>query len=350
MRILLAADPILPVPPEKYGGIERVVDGLVGELRRRGHEVGLLAKRGSTCVADHSHAWPCDAVWGRVATFRNALALRRAARSMKADVVHSFARLAYLLPMLPLSQAKIMSYQRHPGVRQIRWARRFSRLSTLRFTGCSDFIVNMGRVSGTRWRSIPNFVDVDRIPFTTTVAPDAPLLFLSRVESIKGPDLAIEIARRAGRRLIIAGNRAFSGPESNFFEKSIAPHIATGGVDYVGEVDDAAKYALLTQSAGLLLPLRWDEPFGIVLIEALAAGTPAIVFARGAAPEIITHGRTGFLVKNVEEARLAVEKLPTLRRAECRTNAEQRYSLSVCTSQYEVLYRDLLAATRAQLA
>lgn len=344
MRLLLAADPILPVPPAGYGGIERIVDSLIGEYRARGHVVGLVGHRDSTAAVDAFYPWPGADVRGRRDTLRNARALRAAARDFAPDFVHSFARLLYLLPLLlDRRLPKMMSYQRHTGPRLIRWATRLAGPS-LQFTGCSDFICAQGRPGGGRWTAVPNFVDLAKIDVVPRVAPDAPLLFLSRVESIKGPDLAIAIARRAGRRLIIAGNRAASGPEAAFFDRAVAPHLGRDGIEWVGEVGDVQKNELLGRAAALLVPIQWDEPFGIVFAEALAAGTPVITCARGALPEIVEPGRTGFFIRDEADGVAAIDRLSALDRGACRAAAEARFSLSVCATQYLDLYR---AATGA---
>lgn len=340
MRILLACDPMIPVPPAGYGGIERIVDALIGEYRARGHQVALIGHGDSTCAVDAFFPWPGADVRGRRDTLRNAFALRAAVRRFQPDVVHSFARLIYLLPLLLLDRRrpKLMSYQRHTGPRQIRWARRLGGHS-LRFTGCSDYICGLGRPGGGEWTAVPNFVDLAKIDFVPRVSADAPLLFLSRVESIKGPDLAIAIARAAGRRLILAGNRAADGPEAEFFEHAVAPHLGCDGIEWVGEVGDARKNELLGRAAALLVPIRWDEPFGIVFAEALAAGTPVITCARGALPEIVEPGRTGFFIDSTAAGVAAVGRLDELDRAACRRAAEQRFSLPVCADRYLELYQ-----------
>jgi len=341
MKILLTADPILPVPPSGYGGIERIVDGLATEFSRLGHTVGLVAKSGSACAVAQKFVWPGQDVQSTRHTLRNAFALRYAVKRFKPDVVHSFSRLAYLLPVLPRGVAKVMSYQRHVGGKQISVARRLAKKS-LHFTGCSEFICAQGRKSGGRWRAIPNFVDLTRYTFSPSVPPDAPLVFLSRIEAIKGPDLAIAIAKRAGRRLLLAGNRAEQGPEAEFFTRKIAPHLGQNGIDWVGEVNDSVKNTLLSNAAALLVPIQWDEPFGIVFVEAMATGTPIITCARGAAPEIIEPGKTGFFIQAVEDGAAAVNRLPQLKRQACREVVEQQFSAGVVAEQYLGLYDDLL--------
>lgn len=343
MRILLTADPILPVPPLLYGGIERIVARLVAELRARGHVVGLVALSGSSEPVDALYPWPAADVGGRIATFRNALALHRAAGDFRPDIVHSFARLAYLLPLLPSKLPKIMSYQREPGVSQTRLATRLSRNGSMVFTGCSSHIAALGRVGGGAWHAIPNFADTGVLHPDPTPPPDhAPLVFLSRLDRIKAPHLAIAIARASGRPLILAGNRAESGPDADYFDREVAPLIDGHDVTWVGPVNDVEKRRLLASARAMLVPVQWEEPFGIVFAEALACGCPVISCPRGALPEIIDEGVTGFLIQTVAQGAGAVSRAGTLSRAACRRAAETRFSPAAVADRYESLYHSLL--------
>ena len=337
MRILLTADPPLPVPPPGYGGIERIVDALARCFRIQGHTVGLVAHPDSTCAVDALFGWPSTGRDG--GSLRNSLALLRATRRFRPDVLHSFSRLGYLLPLLFAPLPKVMSYQRHTGGRQIAWAARLAGRS-LRFTGCSEYICAMGRPSGGAWSAVHNFVELDKVTFVPRVPADAPLVFLSRIESIKGPDIAIDIARASGRRLILAGNRADKGPERDFWDRRIAGRIGRDGVEWVGEVNDERKNDLLGRAAALVVPIQWDEPFGIVFAEALAAGTPVITCARGATPEIIEPGRTGFFVSDAAGGAAAVARLDQIDRLACRRSAESRFSSVVCSAQYLKIYQE----------
>lgn len=340
MRILFVADPMLPVPPRLYGGIERIVARLIAELRARGHQVALVGLAESTEPVDALFPWPALRVGHPLDTARNALALRRAVREFRPDLVHSFARLAYLIPLLPSRLPKIMSYQRDPGPRQTRLAGRLARAGSLAFTGCSEHIAARGRVGGGAWHAIPNFADTGVLhPDPAPPPPDAPLVFLSRLDRIKGADLAIAIARRAGRRLILAGNRPDSGPDAEHFETKVAPLIDGEFVTWVGPVDDTAKRRLLAAAHAMLVPIQWDEPFGIVFAEALACGCPVISCPRGALPEIVEPGVTGFLIQSLEEGTRAVAEVGSLSRAACRLAAERSFSPAAVTDRYEALYR-----------
>jgi glycosyltransferase involved in cell wall biosynthesis len=337
MRVMLTADPELPVPPVTYGGIERIVADLVHGLRRRGHTVGLTARAGSTAEADRCYAWPGVTSRGAWPTLKNGLALRRGVIDFRPDVLHSFSRLWYLVPLLPSRLPKVMSYQRAPSLRTTARARRLARKS-LTFTGCSEYICRTGRPGGGRWEAIPNFVDPDRYTYRSAVPADAPLVFLSRVEPIKGAHLAIAVARRAGRRLLIAGNHADEGDNGRYWREEIVPHLGRDGIDYVGPVDDRQKDEMLGNAAALLVPVQWDEPFGIVFAEALACGTPVISCPRGALPEIVRDGREGFLADTVDRLVEAVGRLDEIDRAACRERVDKAFSASEVVRRYEQLY------------
>lgn len=343
MRIVLTADPEIEVPPEAYGGIERVVDGLVRRLRARGHQVCLLAKPGSTCPADAFYGWPGARSQSLPDTLRNTWTLWKAIRAFRPDVVHSFSRVAYLAPHLRGRIPLIMTYERDPSLRTVGLAAKLAAPNVLSFTGCSDYIAACGRPAGGHWEGIPNFAEMDAMKFSPAVAPDAPLVFLSRVESIKGAHWAIEIARRMGKRLIIAGNHADSGEEGEYWKREIVPWIGRDGIEYVGPVNDEQKNVVLGQAQAMVVPIQWNEPFGIVFAEALACGTPVISCPRGSLPEIVRQGVDGFLIRSIEEGCEAVAKLGTIDRATCRRRAEDEYSPDVVTERYLDLYRRAIA-------
>jgi glycosyltransferase involved in cell wall biosynthesis len=337
MKIFVTADPGLPVPPRLYGGIERVIALLVGGLHARGHDVTLFAHPESEVEADlvpypgrdHSAS----------ATALNAALIAREVRRRKPDIVQSFGRLACLLPILPWRVPKVMSYQRQVTPRTVRWARRLSG-GTLTFTGCSRRLIASVAHLGP-WNVVYNAVPLAHYQWTRSVAPDAPLVFLGRLEFIKGPHVAIDVARQAGRRLILAGNVPEAAEHQRYFRETILSRIDGTAVVYAGPVDDVAKNELLGGAAALLMPVLWDEPFGIVMAEALACGTPVIGLDRGAVAEVVEDGVTGFVVRTADDMAGAVTRLSTLDRRRCRTAAEQRFSQDALVSAYEALYGDV---------
>ncbi len=338
MRILITVDPEIPVPPGTYGGIERVADLLVRELGRTGHVVGLVAHRDSTCPAHERHGWVGSRSRGLGNSAANALQLARICARFRPDVVHSFSRLLYLAPLMAGTIPKVMSYQREPTQRTVRWAHRLSG-DSLGFTGCSEYICRQGRRAGGQWEAIHNPVDIDRLAFSGEVAPDAPLVFLSRIERVKGAHIAIEIARRTGRRLLVAGNHADSGAEGDYWRSEIEPQLGRGGIEYVGPVADREKAELLRNAAALVVPVQWEEPFGIVFAEALACGTPVISTRRGALPEIVRQGIDGYLVESTDAGCEAVRRIARIDRRACRGRAEALFATPVITARYADLYR-----------
>ena len=338
MKILLTADPELPVPPQLYGGIERIVDLLIKGLKARGHTVGLVAHPDSTSAMDAFFPWSGQRSQDKLDAVQNTFVLRSAVQKFQPDLIHSFSRILYLLPLLGSRLPKIMSYQRNPSSRTTSWGNRLAK-GSLVFTGCSEHICRIGRVAGGTWHPIHNCVDLEKYTFQSVVADDAPLVFLSRIERIKGAHTAIAAARKTGRRLLIAGNQVNSEEGKHYWQEEIAPHLGKDGIEYIGPVNDIQKNELLGQAAAMLVPIEWDEPFGIVFAEALACGTPVISCPRGALPEIVRQSVDGFLINSIEEAVDAIEKLPGLDRNHCRQRVEEKFSAEVIVSQYEQLYQ-----------
>jgi glycosyltransferase involved in cell wall biosynthesis len=337
LRIALTADPELPVPPVHYGGIERIVDMLARGLLARGHEVTVFGHPDSA-VVNRLVAWPGRTSRSTVGTARNAATLASHVLLKRFDLVHSFSRLAYLTPILPLPIPKLMTYQRQISRRSVRLGYALSR-GTLRFSAISRCVMQSVADVGI-WHLVFNGVPLSTYQFRADPGPVAPLLFLGRVERIKGPHLAIETARRTGLPLVIAGNVP---PEHRaFFETEVAPHVDGANVRYVGPVGDAEKSELLGRARALLMPVLWEEPFGIVMAEAMACGTPVIGLARGAVPEVVEHGVTGFVADGVEGLVAAVGRLGEIHRARCRARAEALFSDVSVVESYLTVYRKML--------
>lgn len=343
LRLALTADPEIPVPPVLYGGIERVVDLLARGLTERGHNVTLFAHPESES-AGRLAPWPGKSSASLVDTVRNAAALSRAVLSGRFDIVHSFSRLAYLTPILPLRIPKVMTYQRPVTLGAVRRGHALSR-GTLSFTAISHWMIEPVKHVG-RWTMIPNGVPLTTFDFQAATAPDAPLVFLGRLEEIKGPHLAIETAKRSGRRLVIAGNI----PEDKraWVEANVLNHVDGDRIRYIGPVDDVQKNLLLGGAAAFLMPIVWDEPYGIVMAEAMACGTPVLGLNRGAVPEVVDHGVTGFVSDDVDGLVASVARLDELDRAATRKRAETLYSGPIIVAAYEALYRDLVAANQTR--
>ena len=336
MKIALTVDPELPVPPIHYGGIERIVSMLVDEFILEGHEVTLFAHQTSHTLA-FLKPYSGKSSKSRIDTIRNMHLISREIYNGKYDVVHSFSRLAYLTFILPSRVPKIMSYQRIPTISQIIKAQKLAFSNSLTFTGCSNFISNQIKPFGTA-NTIYNGFPQDKFAFTEKVSLEAPLVFVGRIEPIKGPHHAIDIALKSGKKLIIAGN--IPTEYQTYFDKQIAPYIDDEQIRYTGPVNDAEKSELLSSALAFLMPIEWDEPFGIVMVEAMACGTPVIALNRGAVPEIIKDGINGFICKDIDQCVNKVIEVHNLNRSAVRNYAMTRFSAKVIAQNYLELYQE----------
>ena len=342
MKILLVMDPFIKVPPDHYGGIERVVADLADGLTAAGHDVTLWAAPGSR-VNGHVDPYGHEGEWTRWSNIRNTamLAGRFLRQGGRFDVVHNFGRLAYLAPVLARDLPKVQTYMRTVNPANMATARRLG-ARRLHYTAVSAAIRDTGRSGGGEWSVIYNCAVPSRYPFIAdTDSRTAPLVFLGRLDKIKGAHHAITVARRLQRRLVIAGSISPYAHEQEYFDRDIKPQIDGSLITYIGPVDDRQKRALLGGAAAMLMPIEWEEPFPVVLPEAMLCGTPLIAFRRGGVPEGIDHGRTGFLCGTADEMAALVGRLPEIDRAAVRREAERRFSDTAVVAEYERLYERL---------
>ncbi len=333
-------DPGILVPPKGYGGHERLVYMFAKEYCRLGHDVELLVTKGSVvegCVVHGygkegfpSTKWQQRKAIGYVwwFLFKN--------RS-KYDMVHNFGRLAYLLPILNSRVMKIMSYGREIWSPNIRSILRFKH-DNLIFTGCSANLISRVDATG-NWEAVYNAIDFNKFNANVELdSKEAPLIFLGRIERIKGCHTAIEVAKATGKKLIIAGNISKLPEEIYYYDTEIKPHIDGENVIFVGEVNDVQKNNWLGKASAFLMPIEWNEPFGIVMIEAMACGTPVIAFPFGSVPEVVDEGITGFIVNDEIGMIEAIAKVDIIDRKICRETAEKRFDVSVIAQQYLNLF------------
>jgi glycosyltransferase involved in cell wall biosynthesis len=173
------------------------------------------------------------------------------------------------------------------------------------------------------------------------------LAFLGRISPEKRPDRAIEIARRAGMPLKIAAK--VDPADKRYFHETIEPLLASSNVEFVGEINDAGKSAFLGNAAALLFPIDWPEPFGLVMIEAMACGTPVIAWREGSVPEVVDEGRTGYIVDSIEDAVARVRESAGLDRGRIRRRFEERFDAARMAADYEALYLRMVEGTSQRL-
>jgi glycosyltransferase involved in cell wall biosynthesis len=348
LRIVVTADPYIPVPPVLYGGIERIVDIVVRGLADRGHDVTLIAHPDST-VPVPLIPYGSPPHFTRRARAAELLQVGRALwrRRHDTDVILSWGRLAALAPLLPLkSIAKLQRYDRD----MVPWrgVQRAARIAgrSLTFAGGSSSVYDelpSTRGRGGRWITLYNGVDSTRYAFSPSLPAGAPLMFLGRFEPRKGADRAISIARRADRELILAGTIDDSPGGLEYFERAIEPHLRDPHVRYVGPADDRMKSDLLSSAAALLFPTTGKEAFGIVMAEAMACGTPVIAYPTGSVPEIVRPGVNGVIVHSIDEAVAAVSVAAALDRSAVRADCVARFDMQRTVDAFEAALYDCVA-------
>ncbi len=344
MKVLQIAPLWETVPPPAYGGTEAVVHTLVEELVRRGHDVTLCASGDSRTSARLQSIYPrslrtADDLESKpvYSWLHSSLSLRDA---REYDIIHNHGgeevmALAHLVPDVPMlstmhclitPDTKFI-WDRYPGYyNTISWSAR--RL--------------MPEISGGTFTGVVyNGIDVVSFPFQER--KEEHLLFLGRISQDKGPHLAVEVARRTGRRLVMAGK--VDAADFLFFSTVVAPLIDGDRVVFLGEADADLKRELYRKAHALLSPIIWDEPFGLVVVEAMACGTPVIAFRRGAAPELVRDGETGFIVDTVEEMVEAVKLVPQIEPQACREQATRKFDAPVMAANYLRLYEAILEGT-----
>jgi glycosyltransferase involved in cell wall biosynthesis len=342
MRIAQVAPLYESVPPRLYGGTERVVSWLTEELVRRGHEVTLFASGDSatrarlvaTCPRGlRLDAAPPDALMAHVAELGAV-----ADRIHEFDVVHAHIdHPAFLLgrfarvPFVHTLHGRLDL----PGQRET-----FAAFPHAALVSISDHQRSPLADLGLNWRAtVHHGLPLGAIPVATGSGRGGYLAFLGRISREKGPVDAIAVAHEVGIPLRIAAKVDPSDRE--YYEREVRPLIDGTFVQFVGEVDDEEKWKFLGEARCLLFPIDWPEPFGITLIEAMASGTPVVARPRGAVPEIVVDGETGWLGESVRELADAVRRVDRIDRARCRATVAQRFSVAAMTDGYERVYRAL---------
>lgn len=340
MRLLFIVDAEIPVPPRDYGGIERIVAGLAAELQAMGHRVDLIAGPGSRSYGGDLviHRRPGPGWFSRA--FRKAwFQVRTLPAIRRADVILNFGRLDYLVAALRTRVPLVCCFQNPVSQTEVDWLRHRKK-RRLALVGISQSQIEDLR-DRDEFAIIPNATEVGRFPFQAKTAEPPYLAFLGRITKNKGADTAIRVARRSGMKLRIGGNLSDEAGGREFFETEVRPEL-DDRVEWIGPVDDVAKQGLLGGACAMLFPIRWKEPFGIVMVESLACGTPVIATRCASTPEVIDEGVTGFLCDDEDAMVAAVAEIGTIERADCRRAAEERFSTAAMTRRYLELVEALL--------
>jgi glycosyltransferase involved in cell wall biosynthesis len=342
MRIAQIAPLYERVPPTLYGGTERVVHNLSEELTRRGHHVTLFATGDSQTSARLVPMAPSGI---RLSGCQNPLALHIAmleevySQADQFDLIHShvdvlafpFARAA-TTPTISTIHGRLDFPEHH---------RVLERYRDLPLVSISNSQRHPVSDLGLNWIATAyNGIDVSRFQFEQTPATPPYLVFLGRISPEKGPHIAVEIARSVGIHLKVAAK--IDPADEAWAKQHFLPLLDTPGVEFIGEVDEHAKADLLAGATAMLFPIDWPEPFGIVMVEALASGTPVIAFPGGSVEELVQHGITGFVCNGVDDAVQALGRIDEIDRHVCRQRVEAHFSRQALTNAYESAYDSLL--------
>ena len=363
LSVLVNAGPWLPVPPPDYGGIENVVATLVPELRARGHRVVLATVGDSTIEADEllsvfpggqfaDITGPYNAMMGIAHAHMTAVLHRLAAGDI--DLVHDhlevvgpavYAAAGDAVP--PVLQTLHWDLAKHPE-----FYASFDGRGRVFFAGVSGS--QLARAHPTLRRQALGAIPLATpMPAEPPAAPGGHVLGLGRLTPVKGYDLAARVARRLDLELVLAGPVAgCAGPEElaaaapslpdvRYFRTELEPHLG-GPVRWVGSVGGTAKAELLRTARAVVFPLRWDEPGGTAVVEALAAGVPVVAMRRGVMAELVDHGVTGWLADDEDEFAGYLQRVDELDRQACRAVAERRFSPAAMAARYETFYRHVL--------
>ncbi len=349
MRILQIAPLWETVPPPAYGGTEAVVHTLVEELVRMGHDVTLWASGDSRTSARLRSCYPRSLRTDDHVECKTLYAWQHAALALgdarRYDVVHNHAgepvmAMSVLVPDVPMLST--MHCLITPDTRFIwdRYRGHYNNISQAQRRTMPP--VERARFAGV----VYNAIDVASFPYQEK--KDGHLLFLSRISPEKGPHLAVEVARRTGRRLLMAGK--VDQADQAFFETTVRPLIDGDQVVFLGEADARMKRDLYRNASALILPITWEEPFGLVMIEAQACGTPVITFKHGAAPEIVVQGVTGYVAETLDEMAEAVHRLADIHPALCRAHVERQFDAPIMAMNYLRLYQAIAGTGATQRA
>jgi glycosyltransferase involved in cell wall biosynthesis len=330
----MVSTPFVAVPPASYGGTELIIHALSRALERAGHEVVVFAT-GDSKVA-HLRSFFHEAIWPP-SPYAELLHCRFAAREIQTggfDVVHAHspALLAFAAD-LPAPVVYTLHHEAQPTL-----SRYYRCLPGIHYVAISR---RQAELSDPSPRDVVHHgLDPELYPVVGPGGQAA--FFLGRLSPCKAPDLAVEAAGRAGVPLLLAG-KTHDIDDVPGWAETLHRALSQPHVRWMQEADLAAKRRLFARSRALLVPLRWEEPFGLVMIEALLAGCPVIAFARGAAPEILENGRTGFLVEGVRDMAAALRRAPRLDRLAIQSRARERFSSARMADRYLSVYRSALA-------
>ncbi len=339
LHVAMIAPPYFDVPPTAYGGIETVVADLVDALVDRGHKVTLIgAGRHATKAQRFITTYdvgPADRLGEPMPEIVHAAKVAGILDGLDVDVIHDHTMAGPLMARGRLTPTVVTAH----GPVQGDSGDYYRALGdTVQLVAISD--AQQSSAPDLAWSSrVHNAIRAQTFPFRAEKEEYA--LFLGRFHPEKSPHLAIDAARAAGLPILLAG-KCSEPIERAYFTREIEPRIDKDVTVY-GVADAMAKRRLLSRAACLLFPISWEEPFGLVVIEAMVCGTPVVALRRGAVPELVVDGHTGIIVQEHDELPDAIAQARLIDPAACRKHVEANFSVEVMAAGYEAVYRQALA-------
>lgn len=343
LKIAQIAPLWIPIPPITYGGIELMLSELTEKLVERGHKVTLFASGDSKTKAKLVPITE-KALWLRKDTRNPHAAVMRMLKEIgnvvsDFDIIHNhFSFFAYPLTLNKNSPPQLSTEHRPVDTEHAKAIKAYPEAFLCAISEDNKLSIKEHDipVSG----MVYNGIDVNKYEFGRNGRNY--LLYLGRLNKEKGVLTAIEAAKAAGEKLIVAGN-AVGSDEVLYFMREVQPHIDGANINFVGHVNFETKIKLLKEARALLFPIDRREPFGLVMIEAMAAGVPVIAFKRGSVPEVIEHEKTGFIVENKKQMVDAIKQIGEIDRRACRKRVEENFTLNQMVLRYEELYKNILS-------
>lgn len=339
------------IPPPLYGGTERIVYNLTEGLIAQGHEVTLFAAGTSKTKAKLMSVYPRPLFRDHIPWTNIMYPLLNITeafdREKECDIIHVHLNKSSDYLALPLAvpiKHKVVFTLHFPypaGQKRTDRHEVFQKYKDLRYVSISNSQRRGGE--NMNWiRTVYNGIDLS--PFRFNEKPKDYLLWLGKFNPDKGTREAIQAAKKSGRKIKIAGAiDRLEGADFDYWDKEIKPLIDDIQVQFVGEVNDIKKNELYGNAYAFLNPIQWNEPFGLVMVEAMATGTPVISFKNGAAPELIKDGETGYLVDTVDEMVESIGKIDRIDRKICRLHVEKHFTKEIMTENYEKIYKKILS-------
>lgn len=348
LRIAQLSTPWERVPPPKYGGTELIASHLTEELTRRGHTVTLFATGDSITKANLRSIYPKALYRAGIPWTNSSWPLLHVQecmeRSNEFDIIHNhfnyfgLAMGAYVkTPIVTTYHGDFETAEKDSGKRAL-----LEKNKHMPFVSISNDQRTHAKTHLRFVSTVYNAIDIQKFSFSNT--PGNYLVWLGRITDKKGAVEAIQVAKRFGMKIYLAAK--IDVVDRDFYLSHVKPLLSKRYAEYVGEIGHAEKVRLLKNAYALVNPIKWNEPFGLVMVEAQATGTPVVAFPRGAAPELVRQGKTGFFARDVQGLADALKKIPNINRQDCRKNVENHFTVQRMVDGYEAAYNKILRAQK----